>query len=175
MKTTHTMPVARRSNAKSTDPLTGPDPRPEPEQDAVLRDGRARRDEERHAGLGRRHHLELLPERVAHGAEPRARGHRLSGPDVRLPPARLLGPRPDEAADELLWAVGRLDVARQHAEHAKDVPEPAHVRLDGLLLEEAAAAGFGVIAGMPAAAAASLVVPPIAAPSGSGQTTYGRP
>ena len=118
------------------------DPRPKPEQDAVLGDGRARRDEERHTRLGRRHDLELLAEGIAHGAEPGAGRHRLARPDVRLPPARLLRARPDEAADEPLRALGRLDVARQHPERAKDVREPAHVRLDGLLLEEAAAAGF---------------------------------
>src|SRR5689334_11126063 len=93
----------------------------QPEQDAVLGDGGARGDEERHARLRRRDDLDLVAERVAHDTQPRTGPDRLAGADVRLPPAGLLRPQPDEAADELLRPLGRLRVAGQHAEHPRDI------------------------------------------------------
>src|SRR6478736_4652869 len=115
----------------------------QPEQDAVGRDRGARRDEERHAGLGCRHDLELLAEEIAHGAEPRTGGDGLARPDVGLPPTGGPRPRPDEAADEALRMLGRPDLARQHAEHAQDALETADVRRDRVVLEQAASARLG--------------------------------
>ena len=121
----------------------GGDARAQAQQQAVVGDGRARRDEERHAGLGRRHDLELVAEEVEHRSQPAARGHLVADAHRRLPPAGAAAAQPHEPVDRPLGRGWGLHGTLEHPQAAHHVQGAAHVRRNRLLLEEAASADLG--------------------------------